>query len=148
MHLTSLCLEFEVDDALAASDKDRIFRSIRDKINQKFRTKVVSTSHEDSNSLFIAFFDVNFQRGQSRATEIINFTESLSEVRIRTTHTQMNSWFEGEFVITNSDSPDYDESHSKKPAKTIVYDNPEEDDPLFSLPNRNLRRNLRIPTRK
>lgn len=148
MHLTSLCLELEVDDALALSDKDRIFRSLRDKINQKFRPKVISAPHEDSNSLFIAFFDVNFQRCQSRALEIVNYTESLSEVRIRATQTQISSWFEGEFVTTNTTSPEHEEAQSKKLARTIVYDNPEEDDPLFAMPNRNVRRNLRIPTRK
>ncbi len=140
------------------NDRDRVLRSLREKLKQKFSHRVTVRADEEETSLAIALFDENYERIKSRLDEIHEKVEAAGEARIRFHQGQIFYWFNGKFVETN-DSLAYSEKNLSEfknstniarpfrvQEKTIVYTDKDED--LSSIPSRFSRRNLRIPTRK
>ncbi len=140
------------------NDRDRVLRSLREKLKQKFSHRVTVRADEGETSLAIALFDENYERIKSRLDEIHEKVEAAGEARIRFHQGQIFYWFNGKFVETN-DSLAYSEKNLSEfknstnitrpfrvQEKTIVYTDKDED--LSSIPSRFSRRNLRIPTRK
>lgn len=159
MYLASLYIVLDLDPEVATSDRDRVLRSLREKLKQKFTHRITVRADENETSLAIALFDDNYERIKSRLDEIQERIEAAGEARIRFHQGQIFCWFNGKFVETN-ESLAYSEqnlSEFKKGTnitqafrareKTIVYTD-KDDDMASPIPSRFSRRNLRIPTRK
>ncbi len=140
-------------------DRDRVLRSLREKLKQKFTHRITVRADEGETSLAVALFDDNYERLKSRLDEIHERVEAAGEARIRFHQGQIFCWFNGKFVETN-DSLAYSEQNLnefknasniarsfRSQEKTIVYTDKDDDMPA-SMPSRFSRRNLRIPTRK
>ncbi|WGL59834.1 hypothetical protein QEJ31_14985 [Pigmentibacter sp. JX0631] len=159
MYLASLYIVLDLDPEIMVNDRDRVLRSLREKLKQKFNHRITVRADEKETSLAIALFDDNYERIKSRLDEIHEKVEAAGEARIRFQQGQIFYWFNGKFVETN-DSLAYSEKNLSEfknsganitrsfrvQEKTIVYT--DKDDDLSSIPSRFSRRNLRIPTRK
>lgn len=141
------------------TDRDRVLRSLREKLKQKFTHRITIRADEEETSLAIALFDDNYERIKSRLDEIHEKVEAAGEARLRFHQGQIFCWFNGKFVET-SDSLAYSEKNLNEykstaniprnfraQEKTIVYTDVD-DDMSSTIPSRFSRRNLRIPTRK
>ncbi|APJ03700.1 hypothetical protein [Silvanigrella aquatica] len=159
MYLASLYIVLDLDPEIMVTDRDRVLRSLREKLKQKFTHRITVRADEEETSLAIALFDDNYERIKSRLDEIHEKVEAAGEARIRFHQGQIFCWFNGKFVETN-DSLAYSEQNLsdfknatqitrsfRAQEKTIVYTD-KDDDMNSSIPSRFSRRNIRIPTRK
>jgi hypothetical protein len=96
MFLVSLYLSFQLDHDMAQSERERVLRSIRDKVKNKHGSKITTRTDEDI-SIAFAFFDSNANRAEQRANELLEEIEGFSQARIDTHLIQVFEWFEGSF---------------------------------------------------
>lgn len=157
MYLAALCVALDIEPEVTRSDRERLLRSLREKLKQKLHHRVtIGVDYEDV-CLFMSFFDENFERCKARIDSLYESIEAAGEARIRFYEEQIYRWFDGQFVEAASgilQAPEMEvPTHRKlghfQPSKekTIVYADSEEDD-MVPISSRFSRRNLRIPTRK
>ncbi|WP_186644317.1 hypothetical protein [Fluviispira vulneris] len=160
MYLASLYIVIDLDPEVVPSDRDRLLRSLREKLKQKFTHRITIRADEDETSLAIAMFDDNYERIKARLDEIHEKVDAAGEARIRFHQGQIFCWFNGRFVETNESLAYSEENLSefnqrtniskafRAREKTIVYTDKDDDDMSSPVSSRFSRRNLRIPTRK
>ena len=159
MYLASLYIVLDLDLEVTLTDRNRVLRSLRDKLKQKFTHRITVRADEGETSLAIALFDDNFERIKSRFEEIQEKIDAAGEARIQFHQGQIFCWFNGKFVETN-DSLTYNKENQPEfkhgrnisqsfrvQEQTIVYTD-KDDDAAASISSRFQRKNLRIPVRK
>ncbi|RDB35821.1 MAG: hypothetical protein DCC88_08240 [Spirobacillus cienkowskii] len=159
MYLASLYVVLDLDPEIMVTDRDRVLRSLREKLKQKFSHRITVRADENEGSLAVALFDDNFERIKSRLDDVHEKIDAIGEARVRFHQEQIFCWYNGKFVETN-DSLAFSEQNTNhfkgnstithsfhRQEKTIVYTD-KDDEIASAIPSRYSRRSLRIPTRK
>lgn len=160
MYLAAFYVAFDVDPELTSFDRQRLLRSLKEKLKQKFHHRIAVSGDEEEMAICASFFDDCFDRLKTRAEAIQESVESAGEARIRFCQLQTYLWFDGQFMETDSEvlldadkAGSRHSSHQKFPhsahakEKMIVYADAEEEE-MVPIPSRFSRKNFRIPTRK
>lgn len=158
MFLATLFVSMDLDPEVPTVDREKVLRSLRDKLRQFF-THRISVRTDDDAALFVSLFDESFERAKSRIEDVLEKIEHTGEARVADHFAQVFEWFDGHFVETREELDvnelvgDGKGSLMRRPneagqSKMIVYKEDEEDDDMSPLPTRFNRRTMRIPTRK
>jgi len=161
MYLVALYVALDVDPELALADRQRLLRSLKEKLKQKFQHRMTVGVDDQEMAFCVSFFDENFERSKHKVDLILEGIEDSGEARIHFSQAQRYLWHEGRFVETNERElldqeergfhhPDNKKfslsSHAKD--RMIIYADAEEDEDTPALSSRFSRKNFRIPTRK
>lgn len=146
MYLAAFYVALDVDPEVTSFDRQRLLRSLREKLKQKFQHRLVAGIDADEMAISVSFFDDSFERSKARIESIQESIEAAGEARIRFCQEQIYMWFDGQFVETENENQKFYQSMNAK-EKTIVYADAEEED-MVPIPSRFSRKNFRIPTRK
>ena len=178
MYLASLHVTLDLEPEVASSDRERVLRSLRDRLKSHYGARVTVRTDDDS-AVVVAFLDDNLERAKTRLDEITENLDDAGQARILSSVRQVFAWFEGVFQETaesrheNAGNRADSQGGSPfagtfsaaqmplappsrgpgflgkpRPPQTIVYADEDEE---FEAPpqGRGLgRRGLRIPTRK
>ena len=162
MYLTSLYLTLNLDTEVSSFDRERVLRSLRDKLKTTFGSKITLRT-DDGNAIVIAFLEDKLERIAPRCEALLARVDEAGEARVLSSQRQTFAWFEGEFTELPHESSyeDLGETHlfvnrglSSNQGKTIVYSHPEEhlgtteDEDTGHTFRRPSRRQFRIPVRK
>lgn len=162
MFLATLKVSMDLEPEVPTQDRERVMRSLRDKVRQSFNHRVIVRTDDDV-SLFMALYDDSFERARERVEDLIELIDTAGEARIELSHAQVFSWFDGNFVETKdrldlpNDGGRGDEqgaigggmSRHTQQDKMIVYNNEDDgDETSQGAASRFNRRQMRIPTRK
>lgn len=154
----------DLEPEVPTQDRERVMRSLRDKVRQSFNHRVIVRTDDDV-SLFMALYDDSFERTRERFEDLIELIDTAGEARIELSHAQVFSWFDGKFVETKDrldlqhDGIHQSDDRGGAPGglsqrnqqdKMIVYHNEDDNDDAAqgSRAAGLNRRTMRIPTRK
>jgi hypothetical protein len=105
MFLVSLHLTFQLDPETTTPDRERVLRSIRDRIKNNHGNRLTTRTDDDA-AVALAFFDSSLSKAESRAEAILEEIENYSQARIDSQTVQFYEWFEGAFEELPSAEPD------------------------------------------
>ena len=169
MYLGILHVTIDLEPEVAAHDRERVLRALRDKVKQQHGQRITARTDDDA-AIAIAVLDDHSDRIKIRLEEIGELIDAAGQARILTSTAQVFCWYEGRFVETAEsmaeNSDDEEDSFAGQGAKfasqfgaagktrldkTIVYSDDDDGDASSGRGsvNRALgRKGLRIPTRK
>ena len=163
MYLTSLYLTLNLDTEVSSFDRERVLRSLREKLKNSFGHRITLRT-DDDHSIVIAFLEDNLERVGPKCEALISRIDEAGEARVMSIQRQTFAWFDGEFKELRhensyenvSEIGETSNRHSlSRNGQTIVYadaddaQEPEvENSRLQGTFRRSARRNLRIPIRR
>lgn len=161
MYLTSLYLALNLDTEVSQFDRDRVLRSLRDRVQKNFGARVTVRPSED-HALMIAFFEVKLEKIDSKVESILNIIDAAGEARIRNCIKQTFAWYENEFselehereahdlALAETAEVNSDRRGSKggRSSEMRIYEHDDDEDAEFGLLRNMGRRNVRLPVRK
>ncbi len=134
MYLSLLHFELDLDPNISIPQKEKVLRSLREKLKCKFSNRIIVKVDGDKNGYHISFFEESFECCQSQIEMILVYAESTGESRIKNSIFQILSWFEDRFVETPysthcAESETYTKKNSfnRYKNKLIVYSKEEDD---------------------
>lgn len=172
MYLATVFVNLDLEPEVSQVDRERLLRSIRDRLKQNFGSRVTVRTNDDC-AIVVALLDDHYGRSRGRLDEIVDRIDSYGEARIESSHAQVFAWYDGTFQETRVElnlndlglghtdrsadrslgsAANLGSRNSTRPERTIVYG--DEDDTAFAgaragAPRSGFtRRSLRIPTRK
>lgn len=174
MFLTSLYILLNLDTEVSAFDRERVLRSLRERLKNSFGQSITLRTDADS-AIAVAFLEDNLERANNRAEAVLSRLEEAGEARVLSVQTQVFAWQEGEFRELEHERT-YDDleehtasmtmplSRTRQPGKAAGKDSSggrkvnfgdefddlldEASDEMIGMAKRQTRRNLRIPVRK
>lgn len=168
MYMATVHIILDLEPEVTSSDREKVLRSIRDKLKNSFGQRITVRSDEEA-SIWVAWLDENFTRLQSRLEEILDRVESAGQARVLNHTEQWFAWFEGHFQETGENFEDLESDEEldgengefmpSRPAfltpgssrnsfgRTIIYKHDDESEGGSAL-GRSVRKQIRLPTRK
>jgi hypothetical protein len=158
MYLAIITVFLELESEVTSTDRQKVLRSIRDRVRSHFGSRVTTRTDEDS-AIAIATFDDGYHRLQARIAEITDTIEDSQQARISSTEIQNFSLYEGRFEETPTDSPEDEPPPNSRlafgnlQAKTMVYDRTGDDSSPGEVGKNEFvgkfnRKKFRLPIRK
>jgi hypothetical protein len=174
MFLTSLYILLNLDTEVSSFDRERVLRSLRERLKNSFGQSITLRTDTDS-AIAVAFLEDSLERAHNRAEAVLSRLEEAGEARVLSVQTQIFAWHDGEFrelehERTYDDMQEAEQSSMTMPMRQTKgrsrtkdshgarrmnfgedFDELLEetsDEMLGSMAKRQNRRNLRIPVRK
>jgi hypothetical protein len=170
MYMASVHITLNLEPEVSSADRERVLRTIRDRLRQAFGQKITVRTDEEA-SLWVIWLDDNFSRLKSRLEDILERVESAGQARILNHTEQWFGWFDGKFTEAGQLAQDLEDEEMSESGfaggefvpprsafltargdknrfeKTIIYQHDDDSEDRSAL-SRTARRQIRIPTRK
>jgi uncharacterized protein YlxP (DUF503 family) len=155
MYLVSLYLTLNLDTEVSQFDRERVLRSLRDRLKQSFGSRITVRSNDD-HAIAIAFFSNKLEAIETKCEAVMTRIDSAGEARILSSLRQVFAWVGDEFQELEHERRGDGPGTPSAPGwagftgtngHTVVYAQEDEDDPL-KMVSRSSRRQFRIPVRK
>jgi hypothetical protein len=169
MYMASVHITLNLEPEVSSADRERVLRTIRDRLRQTFGQKITVRTDEEA-SLWVVWLDDNFTRLKGRLDDVLERVESAGQARILNHSEQWFAWFDGKFMEAGQLAEDFDDndedtgfgdgeivpprsafltarSDKSRFEKTIIYQHDDDAEDRSTL-SRTARRQIRIPTRK
>jgi hypothetical protein len=170
MYMATVHITLDLEPEVSSADREKVLRSIRDRLKQTFGQRITVRTDEEA-SLWVAWLDENFSRLQERLEDVLERIDSAGQARVLDHTEQWFAWFEGKFSEIGGDASFLDEDEDETSQgrtgefmptrsafltggisrnrfeKTIIYEHDDEPDRSPAM-GRNVRRQVRLPTRK
>ena len=96
MFLSSLYILLNLDTEVSSFDRERVLRSLRERLKNSFGQSITLRTDTDS-AIAVAFLEDSLERAHNRAEAVLSRLEEAGEARVLSVQTQIFAWHEGEF---------------------------------------------------
>lgn len=160
MYLAALYILLNLDTEVSSFDRERVLRSLRERIKGRFGHSVTVRTEADT-ALVVAFLEDRQERLDQKSESIIVAVEEAGEARILSVQKQVFAWDQGEFRELEHEASFEEFAPGAQnlgtpmtPMNRSKYHSEDDDDTgeqeelLQDMTGRFSRRSLRLPVRK
>lgn len=155
MYLASLYLTLNLDTEVSQFDRERVLRSLRDRLKQSFGSRITVRT-DDDHAIAVGFFSDRLEAIETKCEAVMARIDAAGEARILSSQRQVFAWVGDEFRELEHERRGEGAGAQATPGwagftgtngRTVVYAQEDEDDRV-EMVSRPSRRQFRIPVRK